>query len=544
MIPFSDARWYTMNTMATRTSTPRGGSIKAQTTIQRPGQRPRKRNTRWKILLLLLACVLVTTTALITANLLRASTTLSVQVAGQPAGQVDLNQSFALSPYLLGSNAFPQTGTSAKDPAGKGFMSYDQQVTLGLQAAGIKLLRFPGGNWGEQHTLSTKQLNDFSNLLNQVGAEGFMQVQLSDPLDRTPVPLQTRATRAALLVDYMNNSKSIQRLGANANAPFHPVKFWSIGNEPDLLTNPDTGNPYTVAEYTQAFIAYSLAMHQRDPSIKIFGPEISQYTETGGPKDRDGIQWMQGFLNGIGEYERAHNLPFQLLDGVSFHRYPFDGAQNDVNTLLKNTAEWNTIVPSLHQLIRQTLGEDLPIAVTEINTNPGKDTLPQNLAALWWAETLGQLMNNQVEYVAFFSTEGVDSPYPLFTQNGLTGTAMLRTMQLFAQLQHNVVPLQDAQGPVSIFATQDGEHNTVSLLLINKTSESQHVAVHAAGILPFSQWQSANLTIQGYGMVVLTLHRGGTNEAFSFSNQANSQQAAPDVQHVVCGSSIDNTFTC
>jgi Glycoside hydrolase family 44 len=296
MIPYSDAGWYKMNTMATRTSTPRGGSIEAWTTIQRPGQRPRKRNTRWKILLLLLAGVLITTTALAASSLLRASTTLSVQVEGQPVGQVDLNQSFALSPYLLGSNAFPQIGTSAKDPAGKGFMSYDQQVTLGLQAAGIKLLRFPGGNWGEQHTLSTKQLNDFSNLLNQVGAEGFMQVQLSDPLDRTPVPLQTRATRAALLVDYMNNSKSIQRSGAKANAPFHPIKFWSIGNEPDLLTNPDTGKPYTVAEYTQAFITYSLAMHQRDPSIKIFGPEISQYTAMGGPKDRDGIQWMQGFF--------------------------------------------------------------------------------------------------------------------------------------------------------------------------------------------------------------------------------------------------------
>src|SRR5260221_8857148 len=130
MIPFSDAGWYKMNTMAARTSTPRGGSIKAKTTIQRPGQRPRKRNTRWKILLLLLAGVLVATTALIAANLLRASTTLSVQAAGQPAGQVDLNQSFALSPYLLGSNAFPQTRTSAKEPAGKGILRYYRHVDL------------------------------------------------------------------------------------------------------------------------------------------------------------------------------------------------------------------------------------------------------------------------------------------------------------------------------------------------------------------------------------------------------------------------------
>src|SRR5258708_19347781 len=101
MIPFSDAGWYKMNTMATRTSTPRGGSIKPQTTIQRAGQRPRKRNARWKILLLLLAGVLVTTTALIAANLLRASTTLSVQVAGHPPAPAHLNPPFAPNPSLL-----------------------------------------------------------------------------------------------------------------------------------------------------------------------------------------------------------------------------------------------------------------------------------------------------------------------------------------------------------------------------------------------------------------------------------------------------------
>jgi hypothetical protein len=544
MILNNDAGRYNMQNMSAKTSTPpRGRSTSTRTATRLPGKRP-QRNARWKLLLLLLAGALVISTVLLVANLLRASTTLAVQVAGQPGIQIDLNQSIPLSPYLLGSNAFPETGTIAKDPAGKGFMSYGQQVILGLRSAGVKLLRFPGGDWGEQHTPSTQQLNDFANLLNQVGAEGFMQVQLSDSLDKTPVPLQTRATRAALLVDYMNNRQSIQRLGANANAPFHPVKYWSIGNEPNLLINPDTGKKYTVQEYTQAFIAYSLAMHEKDPGIQIFGPEISQYTAAGGPKDSDGVQWMAGFLNGISQYERTHNLPFQLLNGVSFHRYPFGAGQNNVNTLLSNTTEWNTILPSLHQLIRQTFGTDLPVAITEINTNPGNGAPPQNLAALWWAETLGELMSNQVNYVAFFSTEGVDSPYPLFTQKGLTQTAMLRTMQLFAQLQHNLVPIQGEQGPVSVYATQDDGHNTASLLFINKTNESQHVSVHGVGILPFSQWQSANLTIQGYGMVVLTLHRSGGNEAFSFSNQENSQQAVQDVQHVTCGSNTNSTFAC
>lgn len=479
----------------------------------------RKHKRRGRLLLLLLAGVLIIAIVLVAANIQSAGTTLMVHIPNQPDSRVDLNQSFAVSPYLFGSNVFPAEGTRAKDPTGRGFMSYSSQVVQGLRSAGIKLLRFPGGDWGEEHTPSTTQLNDFSALLNQVGAEGLMQVQLTDPLDETPVPLTTRATRAALLVDYMNNKQSIQRLGANANAPYHPIKYWSVGNEPDLLTNPDTGRTYTVAEYTQAFIAYSLAMHQKDPTIQVFGPEISGYSPQGGPKDSQGTAWMAGFLQGVAAYEHTHALPFQLLNGVSFHFYPFGDRQSTANSLLNNAQEWNTLVPALRQLIQQTMGQDLPIALTEINTNSGKVVPPQNLAAVWWAETLGALLSNQLNYVAFFSTEGVDLPYPLFLQKGLAETAMLRTMQLFAHLQSNLVPRPGAQGAVNVYATQDNQHKTVSLIFINGTTQDQQVTVSAGGALPFfNPWQSTTVTLQGYSMLVLTLHRGGGDEVFRFSN--------------------------
>jgi len=517
-----------------------------------PGQRPKRGKARWRLLLMLLAGVLIIAVVLVAANLLRSNTTLTVQIPGQPQTHIDLNQSLALSPYLLGSNVFPMRGTSSKDPGGQGFMSYDPQVVSGLRSAGVKLLRFPGGNFGEEHTPSTQQLDAFSNLLNQVEAEGFMQVQLSDPLDNPPVPLTTRATRAALLVEYMNNPQSIQR---SVGALYHSIKYWSVGNEPDLLTNPDTREKYTVAEYTQAFIAYSLAMHTKDPSIKVFGPELSQYSSVGGPKDSQGNLWMPGFLKGISDYERTHSLPFHLLDGVSFHYYPFKDGQQDVNAILNNPPQWDTLVSGLRQLIRQTFGEDLPVAVTEVNTNPGTVPLPQNLSALWWAETLGKLMNNQAEYVAFFSAEGLDSPNPLFRQEDLTGTAMLRVMQLFSHIQSNLVPVQGMQGSVSVYATQDDDHATVSLFFVNQTSNSQHISVQAESILPWSSWrgtslklqgysidvlrsswQGANLTLQGYSMAVLTLHRNGSNEVFSFDNTVSEQQVAPEMQHIVCSS--------
>jgi glycosyl hydrolase family 44 len=501
---------------------------------------------------MLLAGTLIIAVVLVAANLLRSNTTLTVQIPGQPQTRIDLNQSLALSPYLLGSNVFPMRGTRSKDPGGQGFMSYDPQVVSGLRSAGVKLLRFPGGKFGEEHTPSTQQLDAFSNLLNQVAAEGFMQVQLSDPLDDPPVPLTTRATRAALLVEYMNNPQSIQR---SVGVPYHASKYWSVGNEPDLLTNPDTGAKYTVAEYTQAFITYSLAMHTKDPSIKVFGPELSQYSSAGGPKDSHGNLWMQGFLKGISDYERTHSLPFHLLDNVSFHYYPFKDGQQDVNAILNNPPQLDTLVPGLRQLIRQNFGKDLSVAITEVNTNPGTVPLPQNLSALWWAETLGKLMNNQTEYVAFFSAEGVDSPYPLFLQKDLTETAMLRVMQLFPHLQSNSVPIQGTQGSVSVYATQDDGHATASLFFVNQTSNSQHISVQAESILPWSSWQGASLklqgysidvlkspwhgaslTLQGYSMAVLTLHRNGSNEVFSFDNTVSEQQVVPELQHIVCSS--------
>jgi len=294
-------------------------------------------------------------------------------------------------------------------------------------------------------------------------------------------------------------------------------------------------------------------MHTQDPSIKVFGPELSKYFSIDGPADSQENLWMQGFLKGVGDYERTHNLPFHLLDGVSFHYYPFNNAQTDAASVLKNPAQWETLIPGLRQLILQTMGHALPVAITEINTNAGTVSLPQNLAALWWAETLGQLMNSQADYVTFFSAEGVDSPNPLFWQNNLGQTAMLRVMQLFAHLQADLVPIQSVQGKVSVYATQDNGHATVSLFFVNQTNDSQHITVQGEGILPGlawqgtrltyqgysvdvlkGPWQTAKLTLPGYSMAVLTLHRNGSDEVFYFDNTVNQPKLASEVQYIVC----------
>ena len=467
---------------------------------------------------------------------------LFVRIGDQPSVPVlvDLLQSLPLSPYLLGVNTFPAVGTSSVDQAYSGFMNYDLPITAGLKDAHIKLLRFPGGSWGEDHYLSFDQLNAFSTLLSQIGADGMIQTRLSSTIDgkfTNLTDITARANLAGRWVDYMNNPHSAQRIGKYAHASFHSIKFWTVGNEPDLLINPDTKKPFTVAEYIKAFIQYSLAMHQSDPTIQVFGPEISQFNGPGaGPTDARGQLWMESFLKGISAYEHAHpRLKFHLLDGISFHRYPLTDKYQDVSPLINSSDEWNFLLP-LHDLVKRILGRDVPIAVTEINTNPTKKVLSPGLGALWWAKTLGTLMYQRVDYVAFFSAEGVDTPYPLFTTDGPRPTPMFRVMQLFSHLQHNLIPLHIQQKSISVYATQDDRHQTVSLLFINESQTTQHAQVSTGkALFTISSWQSLDISLVGYSIVLLTLHRGGGVEAYSYSASPSDYPNTAPLIYTVCG---------
>jgi hypothetical protein len=455
---------------------------------------------------------------------------------------VDLRQSSPISPYLLGANAFPELHTHSLDQSFNGFMNYGTPITKGLHDAHTNLLRFPGGIWGEEHILSNDQLNAFAVLLSQVGAEGMVQARISGPItgytDQSVTTLQSRANLAGNWVDYMNNQKSRFRTGQYAHAPFHRIKFWSVGNEPDLLINPDTRKPFTVAEYANVFIQFSLMMHQNDPEIKVFGPEISQFYGVGaGPKDSNGQLWMEGFLQSVHAYEKAHpELKFHLLDGVSIHHYPFsDTSRRAPTQLLSTPNEWNYSLPPLRQLIQQVFERDIPIAVTEINSSPTTHVFSLGMSTLWWANTLGVLMNQEAEYVAFFSTEGVDTPYPLFTSNALHETPMLRVMQLFSRLQHNLIPITVQDKSVNMYATQDDVHNTVSLLFINNSETTQFAQVSPQQqFFGSSNWHKQDTSLYRYSITVLTLHRGGGAEAHIYRVPAIDDANVAPLSYVVC----------
>ena len=520
-------------------------NLRAQPTSPTKLPHPRVRRRRIpRIMIILLLIALIFALVHLISNLSASDDQLLVRIGNQGTAIVDLRQSLPISPYLSGANVFPEFNFHSVDQV-NGFMDYSSPVTDGLRNAHINLLRFPGGGWGEEHLLSYNQLNAFSILLLETGADGMIQARLSGAIGNSPYNLASlidRANLAGRWVDYMNNPYSGQRIGNYAHAPFHPIKFWTVGNEPDVLLNPDTGKPFTVAEYTNAFIQFSLIMHQIDPTIQVFGPEISQFYGIGNsPTDSKGQLWMDSFLKGIGAYEKAHpGLKFHLLDGVSFHSYPLTDTSKAQPILLSSSDEWNYLLPPLRQLIRQDLGRDTPIAVTEINTNPTINIPTSGLAALWWADTLGTFMDQEVEYVAFFSTEGVDTPYPLFTSNGLRPTQMFRVMQVFSLLQRNLIPVAIQREPVSLYVTQDDTHQAVSLLFVNKSPVIQLAQVSAQNQFPgMSPWHDINISLSGYSITLVTLHRDGGAEAYSYNVPTIDKSEVGSLKYTICGKASD-----
>lgn len=529
------------------------GTMRAASSA-RPGREtrvkaPRLRRHRRVIGLLLVALVALVIVAglRLSALVMGTNDELLLRIGNEQVTTINLQEALPLNADFAGVNIFPQAGTLSLDNA-SGPIDYPPQLTSGLTSAHIALLRYPGGSWGETHYLSRDQLVAFTTLLEQVHADGMVQARLSGPVGgKYPnlVEPAARADVAASWVDFLNNPSSDWRTGKYLHAPFHPVKYWTVGDEPDKLIDPATGKLYLVKDYVQDFIQFSIAMHKADPSIMLFGPEISQYAGPGsGPVDANGESWMGGFLQGVGAYEQAHHV--KLLDGVSFHVYQFANGEQSPALLMSSTDAWNYLLPSLHQLIGQSLRRDVPIAITEINTNaPGEAAPSRGEAALWWADTLGTLMNQQVSFVAFSPALGGNTPYPLFTSNGqLVGpTPMFRVMELFAHMQQNLIPLAAQRDPISVYATEDNAHQTLSLLFVNKSGLPQLAQLVPQGSSVVSGWRSVSINLRAYSMTVITLHRGvgagSTAEAYSYGVPAVNDSSTGPLEYTLCGGQFE-----
>jgi len=247
------------------------------------------------------------------------------------------------------------------------------------EAAGITYLRFPGGNWGDQNSLTDLQVDDLIALARRMGAEPSISVRLKGG----------RPEQAVALVEYCKSRG-------------YGVRYWSIGNEPNLFDRYE----YDTVQYNAEWRTFAQAMKAADPGILLVGPDISQYRGNPfiDPHDAAGRDWMTEFLRANGD----------LVDVVSIHRYPFPvglaAPPARIDHLRRNSQEWDLIIPRLRATIREITGRDLPVAVTEVNSHwsaaTGGEATPDSFYnAVWWADVLGRLIRQRVDIVAHFALQ-------------------------------------------------------------------------------------------------------------------------------------------
>lgn len=347
---------------------------------------------------------------------------------------VDLSQELnEISPYVYGANYGPWALVSL-------------QMAEEAAASGVTMLRFPGGRWGDTNNVRPEHIDLFMLQARNWGIEPSFTARLEGG---TP-------EQAADLVRYTNIEND------------YNVRYWAIGNEPTLFDG------YDPERFAREWREFALAMEAVDPNIILIGPEVHQYADSYEPSYLDEMRnWVRVFLEINGD----------MVDIVSIHRYPFPidmaGDPVVISQARGNVPNWATLVEILRADIRETLGRDLPVAVTEVNTSwsngGGGETTPDSYyAAIWWSGVLTTLINSEVDIVNFwnFSSTGGNGVFGILDRYNVRPTYY--TYQLFREFGTTRLFTESSDEYITVLAARR-EDGAVTILLTNLYEEDKAV---------------------------------------------------------------------
>lgn len=351
-----------------------------------------------------------------------------------------------ISPLVYGSNYGPWTAV----PANRLEDAYNSALTV---------FRFPGGEWGDRNTIQPYHVDQFMDFCQRVGATATINVRT---MTGTP-------EEAAELVRYVNIEKK------------YGIRYWAIGNEPQFY-EAALGETYGVERFNREFRAFALAMKAVDPTIQIVGPELTNFGPdlASNPKDSEGKDWMVEFLRANGD----------IVDVVSIHRYPFPESSmapaRTVEDLRRDTPNWTATLRYLRDLVHAETGRDLPIAVTETNSdwskaNGGEATPDSYYNAVWWADSLGRMIRERVVLVNYWIISFSLGSWCLITRDGPSPTYYV--YQVYRHFGEKLVYSDSGVSDVSIYAARR-EDGALTLIVINLADEEKRVPLEIAGGAP------------------------------------------------------------
>lgn len=318
------------------------------------------------------------------------------------------------------------------------------------------------------------------------------------------VPVATGTTeQAASWVNYCNKQKG------------YNIKYWIIGNEPDLYDSSNYKAGYTVQNYINDFKAYATAMKAEDVSIMVVGPELAcRYIP--------GDDWLTPFLIQCKDY----------VDIVSFHFYPFG---NPGDFTLVNVLNSNSITRSKIETVCGIVAQycpNKPIALTETHVSwsevMGKEASAESFyAGLWIAETMGISLQKNLWTTAFWCTSG---GYGTGFIDNLTKKprAAYYGLQMFSKHFGNqlIQPTVTSEG-ISVYASRNDMNDRTIIIVINKSN------FHLPETIQFIDFDAPiserKYTFPAYSLTCLSIpDNGGAMECWSYTKSQHNGKVPPE----------------
>lgn len=279
----------------------------------------------------------------------------------------------SISNYLYGQNAWMPSlvsGGELEDVLDK--LEIEDTEPFGI----IRI----GGTRFDDNPLTNAQYETLIAGIRSIGAEPLVQV-----------PISQDDQYAANLVTYINITKGLN------------VKFWSIGNEPDLgwLDEEVDGRVINSADDVAFYFkSRASAMKSVDSSIKIFGPDYSFFVDD---EDNAGWHpmdtWHYPLLdnNDHGLWGKDTNGNY-YVDYYAFHVYQYvtpDNVERKLNTVLSHI---NTI-NNLYRDSDNKLG--WAITETHITTNNNNVSDHDKTWSFYAGQHISQIIGLGMKYKAF-----------------------------------------------------------------------------------------------------------------------------------------------
>ncbi len=312
-------------------------------------------------------------------------------------------------------------------------------VVLNLDAwaaIDIESLRFPPGNDADDHELTPDRLRAFAQTWQLLGEP---DVHLVTNFFAGP----EHAVAAA---------RTLQELGITP-------RWWAIGNEPDLYPRNRMDPSWTAEVYCERFREVRSALEAELGEVRTSGPAVSGSRPSG-------MDYLREIIGLCGD----------VIDLLTWHVYPTDGTAGDEHALATSRLlgdEIATVRSWLADPMVNPLGHErtVEIGVTEFGLSWRTATfrhLEDMIAALWLAETLGQLASHGVDLGQYFALQGLGG-HGLIDRSGWVRPTY-HVYAMLAGFGGHAHRVEGGDERLGAYAADDGA--AVRVLLVNRSLEA------------------------------------------------------------------------